>query len=324
MASSVPLAPLVLLSWRPVSNGKHIPQYLHLTAHRPTINDFPPLPMPNVGILTDASAHLLNKNFPGAERVHIHPLTLLWEGGEHLLPNQALSAKLPPTLLGETPPRLILPSRRELRARLHELALRYDSLLILPMESTLSPLFQRLLEIADETPESFPVYVMDTHTFGVGLGWLVRQAALLASMGKGLFDLLSALRPMRERIYTMLCIESLTYLHHTGLLDPAQAIVGEMLGLCPLFVLEDGRLVPMHKARSGRHMLDLLEDFAGEFGDLAEIAIVYGARRFAREARHLQSRLRNLYPHAAIHMAELDAVTAATLGPRTIGVFVME
>ena len=280
--------------------------------------------MPNVGILTDASAYLLGKHFSGAERVHIHPLTLLWEGVEYLLPNQTLPAKLPPTLLGAPPPRLILPSQRELRARLHELALRYDSLLALPMGNTLSPIFERLLRVAESAPESFPVYVMDTHTFSVGLGWLVQRAALLASLGNGLFDLLSALRPVRDRIYTMLCIESLTYLRHAGVLDPAQAIVGEMMGLCPLFVVEEGRFVPVHKARSTRHMLDLMEDFVSEFGEVEEIAVVYGERRFAREARHLQDRLRAVQPDAAIRVGGLDAFTAAMLGPRTIGVFVME
>jgi fatty acid-binding protein DegV len=42
---------------------------------------------------------------------------------------------------------------------------------------------------------------------------------------------------------------NLSYLHTAGILDAGQATIGELLGLYPLFVLEEGKVNPLQKVK---------------------------------------------------------------------------
>ncbi len=48
-------------------------------------------------------------------------------------------------------------------------------------------------------------------------------------------------------------------------MDNAQALVAEMMGMLPIFAFEEGRLVPMEKVRTPRHLFEAFQDFMGEF-----------------------------------------------------------
>lgn len=278
--------------------------------------------MGGVGIVTDASAHFLTPNFRGHTRVHILPLPILWEGQRHLPPSSALTAILPPSLIHRTPPRLLLPHPQEIAQRLHYLSARYDALLVLPMGSSLSALFQHFTEATTLLSGGYPRYIVDTHTTGIGLGWLVQEAARMAEDGAEIFDILTRIRGMVGQIYTALGALSLTYLYHSGFLEAGQAIIGEMLEMLPLFVLEEGRLAPLQKARSSRHLLDLMEEFTTEFTTPTDVVITHHPHYFRREAGNLHDRLLNNLP-APPKTTEMDTVSAILFGPRTLGLYVL-
>jgi fatty acid-binding protein DegV len=131
-------------------------------------------------------------------------------------------------------------------------------------------------------------------------------------------------RGIIPRIYTVFCTQSLTYLYRSGHLDPAQAIIGEMLGVMPFFILENGRLVPIQKVRNPRHLVDILHEFIAEFENLKHIALVQGVPPFEQEVRNLKERLNGDYPSASYSEHTLGAALATILGPRSLGVFAME
>ena len=41
-------------------------------------------------------------------------------------------------------------------------------------------------------------------------------------------------------VYTIYCTQNLTYLSHSGQIDPAQALVGEIMGVTAFFIMERG------------------------------------------------------------------------------------
>ncbi len=278
--------------------------------------------MRGVGIVTDASAHFLPPSFAEHPRVHMLPLPILWEGQRYLPPSSALTTALPPSLIHRTPPRFLVPPAPEIAQHLRYLMPHYDALLLLPMGSSLSGFFQHCTEAAALLGGGFPIYIVDTHTTGIGLGWLVQKAARMAETGAAIFDILTHIRGMVGHIYTALGALSLTYLYHHGFLEPGQAIIGEMLEMLPLFVLEEGRLAPLQKARSSRHLLDLMEEFTLEFSTPAEVVITYHPRYFRREAGNLHDRLLNNLPFPP-KTTEMDTVSAALFGPRTLGLYVL-
>ncbi len=278
--------------------------------------------MRGVGIITDASAHFLTPRFTGSERVHILPLPILWEGQHYLPPSARLTAALPPSLLHQPPPRLQLPSPTEIARQIKALLNKYDSLLFLPMGSSLTDLFQRAAEAVNTLSKHRPVYLVDTHTLDLGLGWLVQEAAALAAQDADIFTILSHIRGMVQRLYAAFCLRSLTYLHHSGFLEPAQAIIGEMLEMYPFFVLETGRLVPLQKARSSRHVLDIMEEFTLEFTNLQRIGITHHTTHFHRAAYNLHTRLTDKIA-VPVHVSEINTVSAVLLGPKTLGIHIL-
>ncbi len=73
---------------------------------------------------------------------------------------------------------------------------------------------------------------------------------------------------MINHIYSVFCLPDLSHLYRSGQIDPAQAIVGEMLGVIPFFTLENGSLVHTQKIRSPRHLVDIMYEFVAEFENL--------------------------------------------------------
>ncbi len=280
--------------------------------------------MRGVGIITDASAQFLSPNFTGNDRVHTLPLHIHWQG-QSFSPHQSdLQHALPTSLLHHSePPTLQTPSVSEIVSFLTPLIPYYDGLLLLPMSNSTTPLFQTAVQAANQVTKGYPIYVVDTQTFGIGLGWLVQAAAQMASSGASIFEILSHVRNMVSRIYTTMCVQSLTYLYHSGFLDPAQAIIGEMLDLCPIFVLEEGRLAPLHKARSPRHLLDLLQEFTNEFNALQSIVIAHHPHHFHREANNLRDRLSNDGKQRLVQITQTDSVTTTLFGPRALHLFIL-
>ena len=278
--------------------------------------------MRGVGIVTDPSAQFLTPRYPGYKRVHTLPLSILWNRQRYASAGDELAASLPPSLLHRTPPRLILPTEKEILEQLRALARRYDALLLLPMGSNLSAaLFERVVKAASVANGGYPIYTVDTQTTGAGLGWLVQVAAAHAENGENIFAVLRSVRAMVHHIYTVLCARALTYLDHNGFLEPSQAIIGEMLELYPLFVLEDGRLAPLHKSRSSRHLLDLMQEFAAEFSLLQGAVITYHPHHFHREAHNLRDRLLHFDSPFPVHLMPLNNINAVLFGPRTIALY---
>jgi len=278
--------------------------------------------MRGVGIITDASAQFLTPHFPGRDRVHILPLPIAWEGQHYPASDNNLSLALPPSLVHRSPPAITFPDQKALTQQLQALARQYDGLLIVPMGNSLTTLFQHLAEAATAINNSYPVYMVDSQTTGVALGWLVQTAAAEAHQYADIFTILRRLRGMVSRIYTALCAQSLTYLDHSGFLEPSQAIVGEMLDLHPFFVLEEGRLAPLQKARSSRHLLDLMQEFTTEFAHLQAIAITHHPRYFRREAHNLRERLIHAGAPSPIRITEMNTLNTVLFGPRTLTLYV--
>ncbi len=280
--------------------------------------------MRGVGIITDASAQFLTSTFLGHDRVHVLPLHVHWQGQQFSASEKGILRALPTSLLHEpAPPSLQIPTAGEIAHFLTALMPYYDGLLLLPMGNSTTPLFQAAVQATHQLPRGYPIYVVDTHTFGIGLGWLVQSAAQMAASGATIFEILSHVRDMVSRIYTTMCVQSLTYLYHSGFLDPAQAIIGEMLNLCPIFVLEEGRLAPLHKARSPRHLLDLLQEFTNEFNALQSIVITHHPQHFQREANNLRERLVNDGKQRLVHVTHTNGITTALFGPRALNLFIL-
>jgi DegV family protein with EDD domain len=279
--------------------------------------------MPGVCILTDSTAQFTAASFAGQELVSIIPLHIQYKNQSYVDGKELKITDLPQSSRSPSSPVAQPPSPEEFRQAIQHLGNNYDEIIAI----LLAPNLNRALANAQEAIHLMgwaPVTLINSQTTGVGLGLLVQAAAEAAQEGASGLEIKRYMHNLVSHIYTIFCVQSLTYLSKTGHLDMAQAIVGEMLGVFALFLLENGNLVPVQKARNVRHLADLMHEFVFEFGDLKHIALDRGVIFFENEARSLRERIGNDFPTTPYSEHIIGTALACILGPRSIGLVAME
>jgi DegV family protein with EDD domain len=271
--------------------------------------------MANVCIITDSTAQFTQANFPGHERVCVIPLDIqntAGQGSKILLGGIVIQR------------RLIPPSPQEFVRYYDRLSREYDSILVLTLSSFLNPMMKNAISASDQYSNGAAVEVMDSQNIAIGLGMLVQLAAGAASDGASLREIDQRLRASIPRVFMLFCIPELTYLANSGLMENAQAVVAEMMGMLPIFAFEEGRLVPMEKVRTPRHLFEAFQDFMGEFESPAQIALLRSSGRGNLRTGPLGQFVKDNFPGTLFSEHPVQPHMAALLGPHSIGLFVME
>jgi len=271
--------------------------------------------MSYVCILTDSTAQFTQPRFPGYDRVHVIPFDL-----QHVEHQEGRS--LPGGFVNRR--RLVAPSPQEFIQFYARLGRDYDSILVVTLSSLFSPTMNHALAAAEQYSNGAVVEVIDSLTTALGLGMLVQIAAQAASEGASLKEIDRQLRASIPRIYLLLCIPELTYLAQSGHMEYAQALVGEMMGILPIFTFEDGRLVPMEKVRTPRHLFEAFQDFLGEFEAPAQIALVNCSGRGSLSTSPLRQFVQDTFPETLFSEHSTQPHLAAMFGPRSIELVVLE
>jgi len=265
--------------------------------------------MSKVCILTDSSVQFTRPGFPGREQVHIIPLEF------------RSSARLPP----ETPEgQFVLPSVQAFSSYFTQLSREYENILIVTLAASLSPAARYAGEAAAQYTDYATIQVVDSQTTAIGLGLLVQMAAEAAAAGAPIHELERLVRAAIPRIYMLFCIPEMNYLAEAGYLSRSQALVGEMMGLLPIFVLEEGRLTPMQKVRTQRHLLESFQEFIDEFSDPYHVALIQGTNPMHLRTRLLREYVENSFPSTPFSVHTIGAYLSNLFGPQCVGLVVME
>jgi DegV family protein with EDD domain len=270
--------------------------------------------MARICILTDSTAQFTRPNFPGREGVHVIPFSLQPLGGRE-------SALLPADPPAE---QLIPPSRLDFARLYASLSSQYDFILVIVLSGVLSPVAENALSAATRFGDHARVKVIDSLTTAVGLGLLVQAAAGAAAEGVPPQDVERRVRAAIPRLYTLFCIPELTYLARAERLDPAQALVGELMGTMPLFALDEGQLTPIDKVRTPRHLFESFQEFIGEFEAPAHIALMRGVGHTTIRTRPLRQYVQELFPATPFSEHALNPSLAALFGPQSTGIVILE
>jgi len=219
--------------------------------------------------------------------------------------------------------RVLPPSEDAFRRTLNTVSRDCQDILVILHSAQLSPTIANAYQIASSTHSSAEIHIIDSQTVGTGLGLIIQAAAQAATSGADIAEIRPLLNRLIPRVYTIYCTQSLTYLYQSGQLDPAQSVVGEMLGLTAFFALENGGLIPLHKAKSSRNMLDIFEEFIVEFREPQHISTFQGIPPFTHEIRSLRERIHEQFPQVPYSEFILNTASGMMLGPRSLGIVTM-
>lgn len=276
--------------------------------------------MPQVCILTDSTAQFTSPNFSGHELVTVLPMRIQLAQNIHNDGAGFTVNQLPISAKGGLNPKVLPPAQENIRSTLKSLGKASSDILVILLSSRLNPAIETALETIDSMHISASVHIIDSHSLAAGQGLVVQAAAQAAKDGMEIAEIKRLLNGFIPRLYSIYYIPNLTYLYHAGQLDPGQAIVGEMMGIMPLFILENGRLVPSQKARNPRNLVEILFEFLVEFTDLEHICLVHGVQGYSYELRTLHERIQESFPNTPLSEHKMGAAVGALLGPRSLGV----
>jgi DegV family protein with EDD domain len=278
--------------------------------------------MPRTCILTDSTAYFTKSSFAGQEHVTILP-HIIQVNDQYLQDSKDLSIYLPTTRFIQ-PPITIPPSIDEFRNAFASLGVVYKEIVVILLSSHLSQAVANAQLAIQSTNSPANIFIIDSLNTAIGLGLLVQAAAELAHRGFTGVEINRLVRGMINHIYSVFCLPDLSHLYRSGQIDPAQAIVGEMLGVIPFFTLENGRLVHTQKIRSPRHLVDIMYEFVAEFENLKVLALLQGITTYEQESRNLRDRISQNVRTTPLCEYSLSLALATLLGPHSIGLVVME
>lgn len=221
-------------------------------------------------------------------------------------------------------PSIVGPTADQFRRVYSRLTRRTDQIISLHSSANLSLVCREAQKAADEFLGRCDIVIMDSETLSLGLGILVQEAARLAKESIPLSRIMRQIRGIIRRIYIVLITDTLDYLEHSQLISPTQAILGTMLGIKPFMALEEGEIMPMEKVRSHDRAIDKLAEFANEFSNIEQIAILQSTLYPTAETKMLQERLELIAPGHEFPILLYGPLLASYIGPDGMGLMVYE
>lgn len=273
-------------------------------------------------IVTDSSAQFTQPGLPGKQC-----LKVLQHGLWNIAEQRSALPKVgdfPKSITAEFHPQIFSPSDDEIFELISSSLPLFDEIYILLLSKEISPLYEKLEKIAATLHGRANLHLIDSQNTSAGLGLLVQYAASLISKGLPADEVEKSIRLMVPHIYTVFCTPSLSYLHNAGILDIGQATVGDLMGLFPLFVLEDGKVNPLQKVKNMRSVMEYFIEFVDEFDDLAHIALIQPTTPIQSESKVLHQHINEFFEETTYTEHSINAFTASLLGPRGFGMAVME
>lgn len=280
--------------------------------------------MTSTCILTDSTTQFPIPAFDGRKLVNIIGLHLIDAKTKETVDEGFRAHELPASSGAEPAYQVIPPSIEEFEKYYLHLGQTYQEIVVLTHTADLSDTYKHAKTAAKNLKGKINVEVIDSHTIATGLGLVVQEAAKSAENGQSAAEISEAIRNLLPRVYTLFCIQGLSYLHRNGYLGLSQAIVGEYLKMLPIYVLEEGILAPTQKARNNRHLVDLLFEFITEFDVLNHIGLIQGVPPFENETRSLRERLSEDFDQTPISEHIISPELALMIGPRSLGLFVLQ
>jgi len=280
--------------------------------------------MSPICIVTDCTAQFRQPSFVGSDLVQVIPLDIELNCQAKRCGEEVKASNLPKTAWGNLYPKIHPLSEGGFRDLFNSLAQSFDEIIGIFPSAQLISSYTIAQEAAKSLRGSKKLILVDSQTISIGLGLLVERASESIAKGYKLVEVEQIVRSMIPRIYAVLCTPGLSYMYFNHFLDAGQAIIGEFLGLYPIFAIEDGGLVPLEKMRNHRNSINYFQEFLDEFDHLQHIALLQSNPMDLQDIHVLREHIHENFPKTPFTSHTVNLPLAALFGPQTIGLFVVE
>jgi DegV family protein with EDD domain len=168
----------------------------------------------------------------------------------------------------------------------------------------------------------FPVAVVDSLSFSMGLGWIVLAVARAALLGVELPKLSSMATRLTGLSHVAFFTEQLEGLMKSGAAARLGSQLDALAQLRPLFHLDEGQVAVYERTRIRVKARDSLYNFVEDFPKIGELAVIHTGA--VSDVEHLLTRVGAIYPRERVVLVQPGPAVATWLGPEALGVAVLE
>ncbi len=276
-----------------------------------------------IALVTDSTCDL-PPALAAAHAIHIIPQIVIWEGrayhdGIDLTNNEFYRRLADAAELPQTAP----PTPQECAAVFEEArrAAQAEQVVVLLISSKLSGSFVNAQ--AGARLVDFPVFLQDTQTASIALGFAALAAAAARDAGADVEAVLDAARQARRRTRLYFTVDTLDFLYRGGRIGGARHLIGKALGIKPILTVDDGQVEAAEtvrtRARAVTRMLELVTQDVPS-GAKVQVAVINGDAE--EEALTLIAPVRKQLNPTRLIESSICAALGVHTGPGTLGVSV--
>lgn len=195
--------------------------------------------------------------------------------------------------------------------------------LYLSFSSGMSGAYQASMAAAADMREKYPdanIVVVDTLCGCIGLGMITYMAVLKKREGWSLDQVAAYVESHKLNICHFFTVDDLQYIQKTGRISHLTAIVGGIIGVKPVFILDnDGRVCNDKKQRGRKAAIKYLADVTNKkIMDEQFIFIVHADAE--GDALALKDMLQKAHPQTEIFVNQVGPILGNNTGPGALAV----
>ncbi|MBE0669902.1 MAG: DegV family protein [Anaerolineales bacterium] len=175
------------------------------------------------------------------------------------------------------------------------------------------------VEVARVTAGEFkqiPVTVRDSGQLSIGTGFQVETAARMASKGKTMKEIETALDDLKSRTFVAARLDTLEFLRRSGRMNGFMAGIGSLLQIKPILTMKNGQPGSERvrtTARADLRLIKMLE----EHHPIERFALLH--TNAPEKAEAFRARIAHLIPPEKSYSMDITPVIGAHIGPGAVG-----
>lgn len=203
-----------------------------------------------------------------------------------------------------------------------------QDILYIAFSSALSGSYQSSVIAREELIEKYPerkIVIVDSRCASMGQGLLIWYAYQKAQEGKSIEEVGKWLEDHKLSIVHLFTVDDLGTLKRGGRLSGTAALLGSLLKVKPvLHVTDEGKLVPIKKARGRKTSLQTIVDIMKEkITNPKDQTIFISHGDDLNDAEYITSLIQEQIGVKEVKLGIIGPVIGAHSGPKTIAVFFM-
>jgi fatty acid kinase fatty acid binding subunit len=275
-----------------------------------------------ITLVTDSTCDL-PPHLAAEHGVHIIPQRIVWDHDLYFdgidLTSEAFYERL---AKAETLPESAPPTPEEFAAEFETARAenRAEQVIAILLSSHLSQSFANAQTAA--LMVDFPVFLHDSQTVSMGLGFAVLSAAAAIRVGAGVDAIIEAARQTRRQTRILFTVDTLEFLYRGGRMGGARHMIGTALAIKPLLTVEHGRIEAVENVRTQTRAVARMLELAAENTPPGSSRIALMSGGADDEARALLDPARqHLRPQEIIECSVSPSIGVHT-GPGVLGITV--